>query len=330
MSSNLFKDTKKRSRQGNPAPGASSRPPTSFVAPSQFYRLRSVSGINGGRFTSTSQPSFSDSVNSRLVGSRFQEVNRNSSAHGNLAYGSEVQVDDSGELGPTDSQRHLWVPDPNRFGPNYTIPEDERGEDAGWIDLSRDASRGPIESEENGAPSSFRRTPNAQVPSTQRETFPFRRDGEEGQGDDVPPHLRLQSSQPFVRPADGLNLHHLGAVYGDITHWRSQLKAVNHAIADSQRDGYSDIAEGVVANKGWILVGTNIRFLPGIEMIEVGLGFLSSIIYLSSNRVGLRRIFDTTFYSIHALLGLMALYSGSCVHLFPSFWQLVVSRPTLS
>jgi hypothetical protein len=70
-----------------------------------------------------------------------------------------------------------------------------------------------------------------------------------------------------VRPVSGLNHNDLGSVYGDISQWRSKLKAINAEIEEAQRNGYSDIALG--ANiKGWLMVGRGLRFIPGVQLIE--------------------------------------------------------------
>ncbi|KAG5639564.1 hypothetical protein H0H81_012235 [Sphagnurus paluster] len=284
-----------RRRRANPAFAASSLAPTSFVAPSQYYKLRSVQGINGGRFADSASgidqlPSLAESINSRVIGSRFLEVNRNSVAYGRLPLGSHVVVEKSGQIGPSGSMMNegfgfSTIPDPRRFGPNYgidnTIPEevDEHGvrHDDGyapgnhllgdeWVDLS-ETTPGNAESEPNGPlpnNSNFRRRPKKEpVASVRRETFPLRRDPEPVQ----PPHLRLQPSQPFVRPLEGLNFDDLGHVYADITQWRSKLKAINAEIAEAQNESYNDIADGARI-RGWLMVGRGLGHIPGIELIE--------------------------------------------------------------
>ncbi|PPQ90938.1 hypothetical protein CVT25_008249 [Psilocybe cyanescens] len=281
-------------RHMNRAFAASSLAPTSFVAPSSYYKLRGVSGVNGGRFAEVDvdrHQSFSESVNSRVIGSRFMEVNRNSVAYGRLPLGTNVALEKTGELGPVDGHGS-WlphIPDPRLFGPNYgltsydnmevdehgvvqTIPEQEEE----WVDLSQD---GPEEigddhngfSPEQAGPSSFLRRPRTPksdpAPSTRRETFPRRQTQVVDPESVPPPHLRLQPSQPFVRPLDGLGFEELGHVYAEITQWRSRLKIINAEIADTQRDSYNDIASGTGIN-GWLMIGRGLRFIPGIQMIE--------------------------------------------------------------
>lgn len=283
----------RRRRALNPAFAASSLAPTSFVAPSQYYKLRGVQGVSGGRFADSTieeQPSFSDSINSRVIGSRFLEVNRNSVAYGRLPLGSQVVVEKSGQLGPGSPATNSFafsstIPDPRLFGPNHGIESsnetevDEHGMrkilendvlDEEWVDLTKDAPL-DFDSDFNGQPPagpSFMRKPKKeQVPSTRRETFPLRRD-QETEGEAVPPpHLRLQPSQPFVRPLDGLNFDDLGHVYADITQWRSRLKIINAEIANAQGDSYNDIADGARI-KGWLMVGRGLRYIPGIQLIE--------------------------------------------------------------
>jgi hypothetical protein len=263
------------------------------VAPSQYYKLRSVQGVSGGRFADSGidqQPSLSESINSRVIGSRFLEVNRNSVAYGRLPLGSQVIVEKSGQLGPGSGLNSVafstTIPDPRRFGPNYGIESsdatevDEHGMrhaqegdilDDEWVDLTKDAPM-DFDSDFNGpppaGPSSFMRRPKKEpVSAARRETFPLRRDGNTEPESLPPPHLRLQPSQPFVRPQDGLNFDDLGHVYADITQWRSRLKVINAEIGDAQGESYNDIADGARI-KGWLMVGRGLRFLPGIQLIE--------------------------------------------------------------
>lgn len=250
-------------------------------------------GVSGGKFAdipNERQPTFSDSINSRVIGSRFQEVNRNSVAYGRLPLGSHVKLEKSGELGPSSPPA---IPDHRRYGPNYTtdswfeqpieqgvypestIPEESGNaaiDDEEWVDLMREA---PIDwgSDYNGTPpagpSSIRMRPRKEpVSAGRRETFPLR-NKTPGTGEDgtLPPHLRLQPQQPFVRPLSGINHDDLGAVYGDISQWRSKLKSINAEIADSQGESYNDIADGARI-KGWLMVGRGLRFIPGIQLIE--------------------------------------------------------------
>lgn len=109
---------RRRRRRQNPAFGGSSLAPTSFVAPSQYYKLRGVQGVSGGKFADTSsQPSLSDSIHQRVVGSRFQEVNRNSQLFGRLPIGSHVRLEKSGELGP--GSPPLLEEETPRQGPSF-------------------------------------------------------------------------------------------------------------------------------------------------------------------------------------------------------------------
>ena len=280
----------------NQAFAASSLAPTSFVAPSSYYKLRGVQNINGGRFSGSGfdrHQSLTDSINSRVIGSRFLEVNRNSAAYGRLPLGSHVAIERSGELGPVAAHGD-WlppIPNPRLFGPNHgqlayayddmsvnehgvvAIPEEI---DAEWVDLSTNTPK-EFNTSINGlpsnqaGPSSFILRPRVPKPDPppmiRRETFPLRQDNYQDPESLPPPHLRLQPSQPFVRPLDGLGFDDLGHVYADITQWRSRLKIINAEIAQSQGDSYDDIASGTNIT-GWLLVGRGLRFIPGIELIE--------------------------------------------------------------
>ena len=278
----------------NRAFAASSLAPTSFVAPSSYYKLRGVQTFNGGRFSSSTtvdrHQSLTDSINSRVIGSRFLEVNRNSAAYGRLPLGSHVTVKKSGELGPA-ADKGDWlppIPDLRLFGPNYgpavydEMPVNEHGVvsipeeiDAEWVDLSTyptddDTRFNDLPSNQVGS-SSFIHRPRVPKPDPppliRRETFPLRYDNYQDPEDLPPPHLRLQPSQPFVRPLDGLDFDDLSHVYTDITQWRSRLKIINAEIAETQQDSYDDIASGTNIT-GWLLVGRGLRFIPGVELIE--------------------------------------------------------------
>lgn len=216
------------------------------------------------------------------------EVNRNSAAYGQLPLGSHVAVEKDGELGPvSDDYWMSSIPDPRLHGPNYGLsayedmPVDEHGvvetipEQDEWVDLSTEnpdelQSELNSNSQDQAGPSSFirrLRPSKGDTPeSTRRESFPRRMDREDP-GDVLAPHLRLQPTQPFVRPLDGLGFEDLGVVYAEITHWRSRLKAINNEIADRQRDCYNDIAIGTGIT-GWLMVGRGLRFIPGAEIIE--------------------------------------------------------------
>ncbi|KAF8628209.1 hypothetical protein AX15_003997 [Amanita polypyramis BW_CC] len=322
----------KRRPQGrravNRALASSSLAPTSFVAPSQYYQLRNIHALAGhptdtktnerGRATLLQripEPSFSDAFNSRIVGSRFFEVNRNSVINGHIPIGSPLSVDETGQLGPSVIRDDYSdsIPDPRLYGPNF-VPETgswddrvaqklglQRGEsyaavssetdesrDNGWVDIARTAPvefgmnyyKLPENDQPMAGPSSHVSTallataprprppkpvPPIPQPESHRETFPLRQ--KQGSESVPPPHMRIQPSQPFVRPLDGVNFNELGDVYASITHWRTQLKAINAKIEEFQRDCYNDIADGARI-KGWLMVGRGLGYVPGIELIE--------------------------------------------------------------
>lgn len=247
--------------------------------------------------------SFTDTITQRVVGSRFQE-NRDS-AYGRLPIGSPVHVNETGQFVPSPSSI-AQTPITQGFGPNYDPSSSETyesghydsffrrsegqsrvtselGED--WVDVLHDPPQKFGEDDEpdyenppgagdldmpHFTPVKPRRRPQRPVapPSDHRETFPLRtKRGRQTNNDPIPPHLRLQQRQPFVRPMSGLDHQDLGMVYGDISNWRTRLKAINAEIADAQRDSYNDIADGARI-KGWLMVGKGLRHLPGIELID--------------------------------------------------------------
>lgn len=281
--------------------------------PSQFYKITDLGGITGGEFADperdlpssasrrSHQPSFTDSVSKRVVGSRFQEVNRNSVAYGRIPIGSQLKVDGSGELTPVETSESSHIADPSYFGPNQhsswdttewregvphqqwlqqqqqyhpdAIPEDEEP-DEDWHDVAQEdpeakdnAEVYPAEARRRPRPP--RRRTDAGTPIEEhRETFPMRNRGPPVEPEQVPPpHLRLQPRQPFVRPLSGVDHDQLGQIYSDINHWRWKLKVINAEIGEVQRECYNDIADGARI-KGWLLVGRGLRHLPSIQLIE--------------------------------------------------------------
>ncbi|TBU34797.1 hypothetical protein BD311DRAFT_650048 [Dichomitus squalens] len=308
VSSNDHRHSRRRKGR-NPAFGSSSLPPTSYVMPSHFYKITELGGITGGEFADaerdlpspsrrSQQTSFSDSISRRVVGSRFQEVDRNSAAYGRIPLGSPLQVDPSGQLGPIDlqetpvptaapyapNQRYSWDtaefneslsqpqwPQHHQFHSDTILEADEPDEE--WHDVGREDPEAFQNAEEY--PAEARRRPRpprtrgrAGTPIEEhRETFPLRARVPAAPEEVPPPHLRLQPRQPFVRPLSGVDHDALGVIYSDINHWRWKLKVINSQIADVQRDSYNDIADGARI-KGWLLIGRGIRHIPGVELIE--------------------------------------------------------------
>ncbi|KAG8808160.1 hypothetical protein FRC19_006095, partial [Serendipita sp. 401] len=99
-----------RHRSNSAATGEhSDKTPTTYLAPSQYYKLRGVQGAGGGNLSSEQElsrvtkgedsrraPGFGEAIRSKLTGTRFLEVNRDSSLHGKIPLGSKVAVDEQG------------------------------------------------------------------------------------------------------------------------------------------------------------------------------------------------------------------------------------------
>lgn len=231
----------RRQRARNPAYASSSLTPTSYVAPSQYYKLGSLRGVNGGRFADSEEsPSFSDSITQRVVGSRFQEIPRSfADVYGPVPVGSRVHLE-GGVLSTTPRLPLPPIPNPSQHGPNWVEHSGDTEadkEDRDWVDLMREppidfatpeegtgqgerdrmigASSPLVESPYMESPEnmsemgmlSFGRRPKifGPSPSDQLDTFPLRsrRQDTSGSSDVPPPHLRLQSHPPFVRPMTG-------------------------------------------------------------------------------------------------------------------------------
>lgn len=265
------------------------------MGPAQYYRLRGSAKNVGSR---SPERTLSDSIHSRVVGSRFQEVNPDSLSQEHLPLGSHMKLEKT--IDPRRSSSSASTQDMGRNGLSHerlSSPEieeyafsypaspaieeaHEEGADDDWVDVRHETPSYPtVLSDEVPAMSSptnyfdfasMRRRPKiaATPPGERRETFPLRnREHAQAEPAEVPPHLRLQPRQPFVRPMSGLDLDDLGTVYSDISRWRSRLKQLNAEIADAQRECYNDIAEGSRI-KGWLMIGRGLRFIPGMELIE--------------------------------------------------------------
>ncbi|KIJ45476.1 hypothetical protein M422DRAFT_59699 [Sphaerobolus stellatus SS14] len=279
--------------------------PTSYVAPSSYYRLRDVRGISRLSTSSGGDESLAQRISQRVIGSRFQEIQRDSVAFGRMPLGSHVQLDgQTGTLAPVQySEEHF------RHGPNGPmnadyIPGEPHSENrnSGYVYESPEGQStlhgGPstVPEEDELRSSELRssdlrssepmstpdelpplprvnpRPPRLETPLSldRRSTFPIRSRVPENavDGDDLPPpHMRLQTQRPFVRPVSGMDHDELGAVYDEIRQWRSRLKAINVEIAEAQEECYNQIAQGVNV-KGWLLLGRGLRFLPNVHMIE--------------------------------------------------------------
>lgn len=184
-----------------------------------------------------------------------------------------MQLDEhTGILSPVPFSQERYLHGPNG-PPSVDINEERAHPDttnwAGELQLTPTTVEGGLmtHSQNNVA---HPRPPRARPPSDHRETFPMRtrQAHTESQTDDAPPlHLRLQTQQPFVRPVSGVHHEDLGAVYDNIRHWRSRLKAINTEVAEAQQGSYNHIAQGINV-KGWLLIGRGLRFLPHVELIE--------------------------------------------------------------
>lgn len=331
--------------------------PISYVAPSSYYKLRGVRGISGGRFASTmgdeNSPgnglSFGETVRSRIVGSRFQEFNRDSVAiGGRLPIGSRVGLD-KGELGPLSegsppesSQAHAISPSPinemetetspltGSGGPGTSrgvsgIEEDYRSQlrrdgstpmqetPLGYVDTDGSGTQlrhGPSEfGVEETSNLSHVRRTPQPYPKERRETFPMRARTNETEEIHVPLHLRLQPQGPFVRPLSGLDHNDLGAVYAGIGEWRTKLKQINNEISDAQNDCYNDIADGARI-RGWLITGRGVRFLSNVKLIE---GRSKADIRWNE----LQRDSDYSMVTFWAVIAMVAVLLGAgCMRLF--------------
>jgi hypothetical protein len=238
-----------------------------------------VQGVNGGRISETTErPSLQETIDSSLVGSRFQEGSGQHRTDSYFAPSSAVHTPDPRRLGPNHGpsadEHGVWQQGDQNGGERHDLGDD-------WVDVSNEPPEEWATDDPYGASSPERRSSlgirlrqrliETPTPSERRETFPRRPNTDIGSGsgstERPPPHLRLQLQQPFVRPRSGLDHDNLGDVYSKIQEWRSKLKLINSDIMAVQEDCYNEIADGTRI-KGWLLVGRGLRYVPGIQIIE--------------------------------------------------------------
>ncbi|KAF8587371.1 hypothetical protein K439DRAFT_1630859 [Ramaria rubella] len=306
-------------------PGAT---PTSYVAPSLYYKLRDIRGV--GKMSTGSEDSLAQRISQRVIGSRFQEIHRDSFAFGRIPLGSHVQLDNrTGALGPVRFSQDQLLHGPNDpssgneanietpLGQQHhsSTPDSYFRESSGGEYNTADAGPSTVHEGEEWIPPTTlglhepgvrRRPANPETPpsSERRSTFPMRSKPVQADTDTdavQPPHLRLQPQQPFVRPISGMDHDDLGIVYNDIRLWRSRLKAINVEIAEAQATNYNNIADGVDV-KGWLLVGRGVHFIPGVEMIE---GRSKEDIRYGELQAGDGKMYGVVFWTVVAMVTIL-------------------------
>ncbi|KAG8960047.1 hypothetical protein FRC03_007124 [Tulasnella sp. 419] len=219
-------------RNSRQVAGVDEGTPTSYVAPSSYYKLREVHDAekadapdpHGVKRPKAGEP-LTESFGRSVVGTKFQEVHHDEIKHGALSLGTAVRMGKSGRIGlGLSSASERDVPP---HGPN-SIP-DEHGE------LRKSTISGEGNEERVPWPTETTQRPR-------------------------------QHQTPLVRPLTGQH-ETLGQIYHTISNARTRIKALNNEISDVQQEKFNDIAAGR-AVKGWLLFGNGIRHIPKIKMIE--------------------------------------------------------------
>ncbi|KAK4684130.1 ATP-dependent RNA helicase DOB1, partial [Tremellales sp. Uapishka_1] len=242
-------------------------PPTDYVAPRSFYKLRSVPFVETTAYSPVSQddpprlasPPLTQSIQSKVVGSRFVEVNRDSGMFGGkrLKIGQRVKMGEDGILVAAESS-----------------PESEPSEESGGLSaesagVRHQARRDRDHLEElDGRLSigSGTRPPVAFSP-TQPE---WPRATVNPPPDDfilLPIHDDGSRFDPNIRPASQIEPLSLARYYYDIGEHRGRFKVLNADIQLAQEKIYESMAGGN-GILGWIVVGRGARWLPSAENIE--------------------------------------------------------------
>ena len=279
--------------------------PTQYLAPKTFYKLRplpavpstsddlipQISSIGQQREVQVDdEPSFTEAMNSRVTGTRFLEVQRNSGLFTDLPVGSDLRIGKTGQLEPkampatpdTESSLmghglHLSPEDPTGHagGSNPLDQQISRADSIRFptpdqnrtsVNQNRDAGiRDPLLPP---APPPKPHRPVAYQPLSTGDTF--RRPNERRRGN--PSFVMvsedqqiLEGHQPPIRPNSGVSPLDVGSHYQAIKRFRPLLLELNRETAALQGDIYEDMAkgEGIV---GFLVVGQNLRFRDGIRV----------------------------------------------------------------
>lgn len=266
-------------------PHALGSTPTTYLAPSSFYKLRDIR--TSQLLPQKGDDNFATRVSQRIIGTRFQEAQRGTHILSRVfSWGSESRFENIAGLGSMNPAH--FSAEQLRHGPHEPLSgniakdevllQDEPESDDRWLkpvteenqeyNIVPSPTRDSIECISEPRPRPRRERDRTSF--DRRSTFAMRLRSNHFAPDTdpvPPPHLRLQSQRPFVRPVSGMDHEQLGIIYNNIREWRSRLKLINGEIAEAQQSCYDLIASGN-GIKGWLLVGRGLRHLPHIQMIE--------------------------------------------------------------
>ena len=276
--------------------------PTQYLAPKTFYKLRplpavpstsddlipKISSIGEQEEDQADQePSFTEAMNSRVTGTRFLEVQRNSGMFADLPVGSDLKIGKTGQLEP---KAMPDTPDTESSLMGHGLrptPEDPTGRLGGSNPLDQQVSRAdsvrfptpdqtrPSVSQDRDIGFRERLLPPAPPPKPHRPVAyqplstgdTFRRPSGRRPGN--PSFVMvsedqqiLEGHQPPIRPHSGVSPLDVGSHYQDIKRFRPILLDLNRETAALQGDTYEDMArgEGIV---GFLVVGQNLHFHRG-------------------------------------------------------------------
>lgn len=260
--------------------------PTTYLAPSSFYKLRDIR--TSQLLPQKDGDNLATRISQRIIGTRFQEAQRGTHILSRVfSWGSESRFENIAGLGSmnpahfsAEQLRHgPHEPLSGNIAKNEAFLQDGLESDSRWLkpvtEESQEYSNVQSPSRANSIEciSQPRPRPRREQDRTsfdRRSTFAMRLKSSHFASDTdpvPPPHLRLQSQRPFVRPVSGMDHDQLGIIYNNIREWRSRLKFINMEIAEAQQSCYDLIANGN-GIKGWLLVGRGLRHLPHIQVIE--------------------------------------------------------------
>ena len=263
--------------------------PTQYVAPKTFYKLRPSPAVPstsddlipriskvGRDDLQDPEPTFTQEVTNRVVGSRFFEVQRSSGMFSELPVGADLRIGTAGQLEPqgmptTPDTESSLMGHTNRSRPEFHEPRPMSRADSIRFPSPDDTRPSTSQERGGGVEEPLLPGPPA-VPPKPQQPIGFQPISSGGSFRRAPPRKRtnpsfamvsedpqiLEGHQPVIRPNSGVSPLDLGNHYQDIKRYRPLLIQLNDEVAEAQSVTYEDMtrAKGIV---GLLVIGRNLR-----------------------------------------------------------------------
>jgi hypothetical protein len=277
--------------------------PTQYVAPKTFYKLRPLPAVPSTsddlipRITELGReddqeaiPTFTEQVTTRVVGSRFLEVQRSSGMFTDLPVGADLRIGTTGQLEPqampvtSDTESSMMGHGSRSRVDLSDYPVDPIPRPLSQADSIRfptpDEPRHSMSPDRGGNVDDPLQPDPPVVPPKPRQPVGYQPISTGGSLRRPPPRKRtnpsfamvsedpqiLQGHQPIIRPNSGVSPLDLGSHYQDIKRYRPQLIQLNDDIAEAQSTTYESMArgQGVV---GLLVVGSGLHLPHAIKIV---------------------------------------------------------------